>query len=153
MKARRHARAAVLQCLYELDYTSHKFDDAFQNRLQAQPLAAKGRPFAYALGKGITERRRQLDQIIAELAPEWPIDQIATVDRNILRLAVYELLFESDTPPKVAINEAVELAKKFGSDSSPRFINGVLGNLASKRTDDQWLLVHPTVSGHLKPIT
>jgi len=132
MKARRRARAMVLQCLYELDFTSHSFDEAFQHRLEAQPLSNHNQLFARALGKGVTTHRDELDEIIADLAPEWPIDQIAAIDRNILRLAVYEMLFESDTPQKVAINEAVELAKQFGSESSPRFINGVLGNLASK---------------------
>ena len=132
MKARRRARAMVLQCLYELDFTSHSFDEAFRHRLKAQPLSNHNERFARSLGKGVTLHREELDQIIAELAPEWPIDQIAAIDRNILRLAVYEMLFESDTPKKVAINEAVELAKQFGGESSPRFINGVLGNLASK---------------------
>jgi N utilization substance protein B len=84
------------------------------------------------LGKGVTNCRRELDTVISELAPEWPIDQIAAVDRNILRIAVYELIYDSDTPPKVAINEAVELAKRFGSDASPRFVNGVLGSLAAQ---------------------
>jgi len=132
MKARRQARAIVLQCLYELDYTDHNFDDAFQNRLLDQPLSPRGRNFAYKLGKGISSNRHRLDGIISRLAPEWPIDQIAPLDRNILRLAVYELVLNSDAPPKVAINEAVELAKSFGSESSPRFVNGVLGSLALK---------------------
>jgi N utilization substance protein B len=70
--------------------------------------------------------------VVGDLAPEWPIDQIAAVDRNVLRIAVYELLFEAEIPPKVAINEAVELAKMFGSESSPRFVNGVLGSLVSR---------------------
>jgi N utilization substance protein B len=77
----------------------------------------------------------QLDRVVAELAPEWPVDQIAVIDRNVLRIAIYELLFDSDTPPKVAINEAVELAKMFGSDSSPRFVNGVLGSLATRERE------------------
>jgi len=133
MKARRQARATVLQCLYELDFTTHAFHQAFHHRAQEQALLAKGREFAYSLGQGVADNRVILDEIISDLAPEWPIDQIASVDRNILRIAVYELLFDTDTPPKVAINEAVELAKKFGSDSSPRFVNGVLGSLATKQ--------------------
>lgn len=132
MKARRRARSIVLQCLYELDYTNHTYDQAFHHQAQDQGLLAKSRSFAYGLGKGVTNCRRELDTVISELAPEWPIDQIAAVDRNILRIAVYELIYNSDTPPKVAINEAVELAKKFGSDASPRFVNGVLGSLAAK---------------------
>jgi len=139
MKARRRARAVVLQCLYELDYTNHSFDVAFQHRFQELPLIFKCRDFAYSLGRGTSANQKLLDEIIADLAPEWPIDQIATIDRNILRLAIYELLFEMETPPKVAINEAVELAKKFGSDSSPRFVNGVLGSLASKQHSQYYL--------------
>ncbi len=135
MKARRQARITVLQCLYELDYTDHAFETALENRLAAQPLSANGRAFANALGRAVADRRQKLDGIAAQAAPEWPIDQIAPLDRNILRLAIYELLFYADTPAKVAINEAVELAKLFGSDSSPRFINGVLGSLVSKNGD------------------
>lgn len=139
MKARRRARSIVLQCLYEMDYTTHTLDATFRHRTIEQPLTAKSRTFAYTLGQGVSGNRRLLDQVIAELAPEWPIDQIATIDRNILRIAIYELLFGTDTPPKVAINEAVELAKKFGSDSSPRFVNGVLGSLASKQHNQYYL--------------
>lgn len=139
MKARRRARAVVLQCLYEMDFTNHSFDVAFHHRQEDQPLIVKSRDFAYRLGQGTSDNRKLLDEIISELAPEWPIDQIATVDRNILRIAIYELLFEADTPPKVAINEAVELAKKFGSDSSPRFVNGVLGSLASRQHSRYYL--------------
>lgn len=139
MKVRRRARAIVLQCLYELDYTDHTFEDAFNNRLEEQPLIPSGYDFAFMLGRNVARKRNMLDEITAELAPEWPIDQIATVDRNILRIAVYELLFVNDTPAKVAINEAVELAKTFGSDSSARFVNGVLGSLAAKTDSPQWL--------------
>ncbi len=133
MKVRRQARSIVLQCLYELDYTTHTFEIAFRHRIDEHPLTPKGKSFSYTLGKGVYDGQEQLDMTIAELAPEWPIDQIASVDRNILRIAVYELLNTHDTPPKVAINEAVELAKKFGSESSPRFVNGVLGSLASQK--------------------
>jgi transcription antitermination protein NusB len=150
MKVRRYARGIVLQCLYELDFTNHPFEETFQNRYCEQPLTPQGKHFAYTLGREITTKRDELDLVISDLAPEWPIDQIAAVDRNILRLAVYELLFYHDTPPKVAINEAVELAKKFGSDSSPRFVNGVLGSLASKnyryqplRTQEKVTTPHP----------
>ena len=132
MKARRRARSVVLQCLYELDFTDHNFEDAFYHRAKDQSLVGKTRNFAHKIGSGIIHQADELDKVISDLAPEWPIDQIASVDRNILRIAVFELLFEPETPPKVAINEAVELAKKFGSDSSPRFVNGVLGSLATK---------------------
>jgi N utilization substance protein B len=82
--------------------------------------------------QGVLRHKDQLDEMICEHAPEWPIDQMAIVDRNILRIALFEFLIDGGTPPKVAINEAVELAKIFGSDSSRRFVNGVLGTLFSK---------------------
>ncbi len=79
--------------------------------------------------------RNELDAFIAEHAPEWPLDQVAIVDRNIIRIALWEFAVKGETPIKVAINEAVELAKTFGSDSSPRFINGVLGSLAVRENE------------------
>ena len=81
------------------------------------------------LVSGVVKYRSELDQLIHKYAPEWPVNQLAVVDRNVLRLALFELgCQQANTPPKVVINEAVELAKAFGSDSSPRFINGVLGS-------------------------
>jgi N utilization substance protein B len=132
MKARRRARAIALQALYELDFTEHSPEYALGCRLKERPLSEAATSFAFHLVEGVIDHARQLDRVVSELAPEWPVGQIAAIDRNILRIAVYELLFDSDTPPKVAINEAVELAKTFGSDSSPRFVNGVLGSLANR---------------------
>lgn len=132
MKVRRHARAVVLQALYELDFTDHQAEPALEARFEDRILPEAAEGFARSLLMGVQTYRTYLDSVMGELAPEWPIDQIAAVDRNILRIAVYELLFELDIPPKVAINEAVELAKMFGSESSPRFVNGVLGSLVSK---------------------
>lgn len=132
MKVRRHARAVVLQALYELDFTDHQAEPALEARFEDRTLPEAAEGFARSLLMGVQTYRTYLDSVMGELAPEWPIDQIAAVDRNILRIAVYELLFEVDIPPKVAINEAVELAKMFGSESSPRFVNGVLGSLVSK---------------------
>ena len=128
MKLRRKARMAVLQALYEVDVANHPAGDALDRRLQEQPLPAPAEDFARHLMAGVLAHRQELNALIAKHAPEWPLDQMAVVDRNILRIAIYELSDSScDTPVKVAINEAVELAKSFGSDSSPRFINGVLG--------------------------
>ncbi len=145
MKARSRARMVILQCLYEMDFTTHTFDQAFEGHLRAQALPNKGQAFAQSLGQGVANNLKVLDQVTSELAPEWPIDQIASIDRNILRIAIYELLFEADTPSKVAINEAVELAKKFGSDSSPRFVNGVLGSLASNNDLKWWQTRHKKI--------
>jgi N utilization substance protein B len=132
MKARRRARAIALQALYELDFTRHSSEYTLGCRLKEHPLPETATSFAFHLVEGVRDRLLQLDRVMGDLAPEWPVAQIAVVDRNILRIAIYELLFDSDTPPKVAINEAVELAKMFGSDSSPRFVNGVLGSLANR---------------------
>ncbi|MCB0163423.1 MAG: transcription antitermination factor NusB [Anaerolineae bacterium] len=132
MKVRRRARAAVLQALYELDFTTHDPQTAIEARFEDRPLPDAAQKFAQSLVTGVQTYRAYLDSVVGELAPEWPISQIAAVDRNVLRIAIYELLFEPDIPPKVAINEAVELAKMFGGESSPRFVNGVLGSLVSK---------------------
>jgi N utilization substance protein B len=132
MKVRRRARAVVLQTLYELDFTHHDLEFALSARFEERPLPEAAQDFTRSLVKGVWAYRDYLDSVVAELAPEWPIDQIAAVDRNVLRIAVYELLFEPETPPKVAINEAVELAKMFGGEGSPRFVNGVLGSLVAK---------------------
>lgn len=129
MKVRRRARALVLQTLYELDYTDHDALSALTARFEERPFPESGQTFARSLLMGVQTYRTYLDSVVGDLAPEWPIDQIAVVDRNVLRVAIYELLFEPQIPPKVAINEAVELAKMYGGESSPRFVNGVLGSL------------------------
>ena len=132
MKVRRRARAVVLQTLYELDFANHELRNAFTARLEERPLPEAAETFAWGLVKGVQTYRTYLDNVVGELAPEWPIEQIAAVDRNVLRIAIFELLFSPEIPPKVAINEAVELAKMFGAESSPRFVNGVLGSLVSR---------------------
>lgn len=134
MKPRRRARAAVLQALYAVDFTQEEIDKNLEAILDEHPLAEITEEFAWALASGITTQRLYIDDVVRELAPEWPITQIAVIDRNVLRIAVYELLFTPEIPPKVAINEAVELAKLFGGDSSPRFVNGVLGSLLTQNS-------------------
>ena len=130
MKLRRKARVAVLQALYEVDVANHPAGEALRCRLEDQSLPAAAEAFARRLMAGVLTHRHQLNALIAKHAPEWPLDQMAVIDRNILRMAIYEISdAELDTPAKVAINEAVEMAKAFGSDSSPRFVNGVLGAL------------------------
>jgi N utilization substance protein B len=91
-----------------------------------------GIEFATHLVLGVVEHLGHMDMLIARYAPEWPLDQMAVIDRNILRIAIFEFLISEQTPVKVAINEAVELAKTYGSDSAPRFVNGVLGTLADQ---------------------
>ena len=130
MKPRTRARALALQVLYEIDIAHHPPAEAFQTRLEEAPLSEDLAEFARQIIFGILPVTHELDQLIAKYAPEWPFDQIAAIDRNILRMALWEFGVFHETPVKVAINEAVELAKQYGSDSTPRFINGVLGSLA-----------------------
>lgn len=127
MKIRRQARAIALQTLFEVDSVAHPAPDILTRLIEEANLAPDGAEFARALVLGVIEHTAHLDHIIAKHAPEWPVDQLAIVDRNILRLALFELQYVSDVPIKVAVNEAVELAKMFGSDNAPRFVNGVLG--------------------------
>lgn len=131
MKPRTRARALALQVLYEVDMTSHPPAEAFKARLEEEPLSPELSEFARQIIFGVIPLITVLDTSIAQYAPEWPFDQIAAIDRNILRMACWEFAVFHDTPLKVAINEAVELAKLYGSDSAPRFINGVLGSLAN----------------------
>jgi N utilization substance protein B len=134
MRVRHQARVVALQALFEIDCTGHAPAVVIDQRLGYSELPENGQQFAHELTKGVSENRDLLDEYIARYAPAWPVDQIAVIDRNVLRLAVYEIVIGKDTPIKVAINEAVELAKDFGSDSSGRFVNGVLGTLVSKET-------------------
>lgn len=137
MKARRKARSVALQVLYEVDCTQHSLDDAFMFRIEETPLEGDLSAFARKLIDGVRTRACDLDILIQKHAPEWPLDQMAIVDRNILRIAIWEFAVDKSTPIKVAINEAIELAKLYGSDSAARFVNGVLGSLASKEDQIQ----------------
>ncbi len=132
MQVRRRARIAALQALYEIDSVHHLVGLVLQQRIQAINLSEEGELFARTLVQGVLAHQAMLDEMISLYAPEWPIDQMSLIDRNVLRMAMFEFIVDGSTPPKVAINEAVELAKLFGSDSSPRFVNGVLGTLLSK---------------------
>jgi N utilization substance protein B len=130
MKSRTRARSVALQVLYEVDMTSHSAGAVMQQRLADVELTPELAEFARRIIFGVLPLTAALDVAIAKYAPEWPFDQIAAIDRNILRIAAWEFAVDGDTPVKVAINEAVELAKIYGSDSAPRFVNGVLGSLA-----------------------
>ncbi|MCA9982928.1 MAG: transcription antitermination factor NusB [Anaerolineales bacterium] len=132
MKTRRRARRLTLETLYEYDLANHDPIKVLQRRLEEQPLESTGISFATKLIKGVQEYQDRMDQLITRFAPEWPLEQMAVIDRNILRMAIFEFLIDQETPVKVAINEAVELAKIYGSDSASRFINGVLGSLADE---------------------
>jgi N utilization substance protein B len=130
MKSRTRARGLALQALYEIDITDHPPGEVLQHRLDEDSLSDDLAEFSRQIIFGVLPLRFELDRVIARYAPEWPLEQIAAIDRNILRVACWELAVQGETPVKVAINEAVELAKIFGSESAPRFVNGVLGSLA-----------------------
>lgn len=135
MKARRLARQLVLQVLYEVDATQHNPANVFEQRLEDHPeLSDNTIAFAHGIVRGVLQSQPELDKIIEKIASEWPVDQMAVIDRNILRMALFELR-EGDAPVKVVINEAVELAKAFGSDSSRRFVNGALGAYVTRRDE------------------
>lgn len=148
MASNRHlGRIVALQSLYEYEFrtgsedTSTDIDEILARNLERYESAIDDTAFVSDLAKGVIAAQADLDSKIQPIAPDWPIDQIARVDRNILRLGLYELLYMSEiVPPKVAINEAVELAKAFGSDNSSKFVNGVLGTafrtLVEGKSDD-----------------
>lgn len=129
---RRLARVLALQTLFEVDSSGHPAAAVLDRHLEENGLTGEGADFARALVTGVVGHPAELDDIIAAAAPNWPLDQMAKVDKNVLRLAIQELLFDTEVPLKAAINEAVELGKRFGSDSSSRFINGVLGTVAGQ---------------------
>jgi len=133
VRARHQARIVALQALYEIDCTHHAPAIVLEQRLAATQLSKAAATFSRHLVDGVLNYQAVLDIFIHRHAPEWPLEQMAYIDRNILRIAIFEFAVDNQTPIKVAINEAVELAKTFGSDSAPRFVNGVLGALVEHR--------------------
>jgi N utilization substance protein B len=129
MKSRTKARGIALQVLYEYDLTGHPVGEVMENRFSEAQLDDILQDFVREIVKGVHPRIEKIDLVISTFAPDWPLDQVASIDRNIIRIALWEFAIGKLTPVKVAINEAVELAKIYGSDSTPRFINGVLGSL------------------------
>ena len=140
MKPRTRARSVALQALYEIDVAGHLPGEVIESRLRESELEAEINEFARQIVVGVVPLFTILDEFIAKHAPEWPLDQVATIDRNIIRIALWEFAVYEQTPLKVAINEAVELAKVYGSDSTPRFVNGVLGSLAEHQNEIQQAL-------------
>ena len=132
MPGTRHkARTLALQALYEVDSVTRQPEAVVERLLSQVKFTAANSDFVRDLVNGTLKNRNEIDQHIKKLAPAWPLDQMALIDRNILRLAIYEILFDNKVPVKVAVNEAVELAKTFGSESSGKFVNGVLGSVTT----------------------
>ena len=126
---RRSSRTFALQALYEIDVASHSVDGAVQWLREEAALPQEALPFALELINGVIEHRSEIDELIRVLAPAWPVRHLAAIDRNILRLALYEVKFGAGVPPKAAINEAVEIAKAFGSETTSKLVNGVMGTV------------------------
>lgn len=138
--ANRHLlRTISLQTLFEWDFNQRQgnLDEIFDRVKNEFAPNSEEVDFAEQLLKGVIENIDDIDEIIVKNAPEWPIEQITIIDRNVLRLGIYEMMFLKETPAKVAINESVEMGKRFGGDSSGKFINGVLGALYKELPADQ----------------
>jgi len=134
MASRHLSRSIAMQSLYEWDFAGKKkesLDKIVKKNIKEFGPGLEDEDFIWELVKGVVLKISSIDKIIIKAAPEWPLDQITIVDRNVLRIGLYELLYgnKEDVPPKVAINEAIELAKSFGGESSGKFINGVLGTV------------------------
>ena len=129
--ARRKARRIALQALYEIDTVKHDAEAVISRLPTDGGLSEENNAFVHELVNGVIQNKERIDQNIQSFAPAWPVEQIAVIDRNILRLAIFEILFDNKVPVKVAINEAVELAKSFASDNSAKFVNGVLGSVSA----------------------
>ncbi len=137
--ANRHlSRTVAMQSLYEWDFNNRTRPLLEITEFNVKQFAPglEDPAFIYDLIKGVEKNIPEIDKIITQTAPEWPLDQITVIDRSILRLGIFELLFAKEVPPKVAINEAVELGKAFGGESSGKFVNGVLGTLYKQLPED-----------------
>ncbi len=127
MKSRTKARSIALQILYEVDISGHEPGNILALRFEKLKMDDSLKNFISQIVSGVYRYRDILNEFIADFAPDWPLDQVAVIDRNLLRIALWEIAVYQKTPIKVVVNEAVELAKIYGSDGSPRFVNGVLG--------------------------
>jgi N utilization substance protein B len=143
MASNRHlGRIIVLQTLYEQEFRvdagdkTFSLDEVLRRNITRYEALVDDVEFIEKLAKGVVKKQDVLDKTLQPIAPEWPIDQIARMDRLILRMGLYELTEVKDVPPKVVINEAIELAKAFGSENSSKFINGVLGTALRNMTGE-----------------
>jgi N utilization substance protein B len=132
---RRRARIVALQVLYEVDCSGHKAEEVLTRAIRESDLPEQSTDFTGVLVNGVIQNKKTIDDYIRRFAPLFPLEQVAIIDRNILRLAIYEILFGGQVPVKAAVNEAIELSKDFASDSSPKFINGVLGSVIANADD------------------
>ena len=132
MGSRRKARILALQVLYEMDSSRHPYPEIMERALSKNSIDIRGGEFTKTLVDGVIQKLPEIDKRIEKFATVWPVDQLSIIDRNILRIAIFEVVVYNRTPIKAAVNEAVELAKGFGGESSPQFINGVLGSILGR---------------------
>jgi N utilization substance protein B len=144
MASNRHlGRIIALQTLYEQEFRldcqdkNFKLDDVLERNISRYEAMVEDRDFIVTLVHGVDAKRDELNIMLQPVAPEWPIDQIARMDRAILHIGAYELLYGGDVPPKVVINEAVELSKGFGGENSSKFVNGVLGTVLRNKEGEE----------------
>lgn len=133
---RSRAREAALKVLYQLDITGDDAEDGLKIFLRHHKVPVSSQPFVGSLVKGTWQHRQEIDGLIRRHATNWSLERMAIVDRNILRMGTFELLFSNETPPKAVINEAVELAKRFGTADSGKFVNGVLDSIHKTERQD-----------------
>jgi N utilization substance protein B len=145
MSLRHLGRTLAMQSLFAWDFNNKTEDikEITANQIASSSHAFEDGTFIHQLTAGTVQHVAEIDAMIVETAPEWPLDQIPSVDRAVLRLGTYELLFLKDVPPRVVINEAVELAKAFGSDNSGKFVNGVLGTLFKRLPPEEQAAAGP----------
>jgi N utilization substance protein B len=132
MGARRRGREAALQILFAIDSTGAAIDVALREHFAFLAASAEGREYAEALARGVSSNGAVIDEMIRKVSEHWRLERMPRVDRNILRLSAYELMFLPDVPRRVTLNEAIELAKRYGGEGSPGFVNGVLDRIASE---------------------
>jgi len=131
MQDRRKARTIALEIIYQKEITNYPLDEIIKNRLKMEDYEIPSE-FSMSLVRGVINHQEELDDLISNYAKNWALDRMPLLDRNIIKISLYEMLYEQDIPFSVSINEAVELAKIFGTDDSRRFVNGVLGKIASE---------------------
>ena len=132
MGARRRGREAALQILFSIDIAGEKVEQAVRDHFAFLASSVEGRDFAQLLVRGVADNSAAIDDTIRKVSEHWRIERMPRVDRNILRLSAFELIFMPDVPRRVTLNEAIELAKRYGGEGSPGFVNGVLDRIASE---------------------
>mgnify|MGYP000980535347 CR=1 FL=1 len=132
MRLRSQARECALQVLYQIEIGNVAVDDAVRDYFEGRSFSDQVKMFTAFLARGVTQHRDRLNEYIRQYARNWELERMAVIDKNILRIGIYEILYVEDIPPKVSINEAVELAKRFGDTDSPKFVNGILDSVYRK---------------------